>query len=47
MYEEVRRVHGVVGGAFIKWSGGVCAAIGGQEAVCAVNRVVYGSQEGV
>jgi hypothetical protein len=33
--------------AYIKWSGGVCAALGGQEAVCVVNRVVYGGgQEG-
>ncbi len=41
MHEEVRRVHGVVRGAYIKWSGGVCAASGGQGAVCVVNRVVY------
>jgi hypothetical protein len=34
-------VHGVVRGAYIKWSGGVCAALGGQEALCVVNRVVY------
>ncbi len=31
--EEVRRVHRVVRGASIKWSGGVSATSGGKEAV--------------
>ncbi len=47
VYEEVRRVHGMVRGAYIKWRWRSVRCIGGgQEALCAANRVVYGGQEG-